>query len=305
MRIGLITHLHGRPDGDTPAPTWQSVASKAKAAEAVGFDMLVYEDALLYPSDSGYGGVWESMAISGGVAVATDHISFGPSVINSPYRSPAFMAKIAETLDEMSAGRFVLGIGAGNTADTDYQAYGFPTDRRYSRFAEAIEIIHTLLKTGRVNHAGDFYSATGTELVLRGPSGTGPKINIAAAGPKMLRLVARYGDQWNWWAWGETIDETRDRLTPIIDDLDTACRGTGRDPGTLGRTLDIYTVIPPGTGSRVDGMDHPVQGTVDEQVAYFAALGDLGFTEIRVDLADGGVEAIEAMAPVVAAVHRL
>jgi alkanesulfonate monooxygenase SsuD/methylene tetrahydromethanopterin reductase-like flavin-dependent oxidoreductase (luciferase family) len=180
MRIGLITQLNGRPGGDEPAPTWESVSRAAQTAEAVGFDMFVYEDALLYKHEEGSKGVWESLAISGGIAVATQRISFGPSVVNSPYRSPAHLAKIAETLDEMSGGRFVLGIGAGNTADSDYLAFGFPTDKRYSRFAETIEIVHALLKTGRVDFAGDFHSASEAEMVLRGPSRTGPRINIAA-----------------------------------------------------------------------------------------------------------------------------
>lgn len=159
MRIGLVTQLHGRPDGDTPAPSWESISRRATTAEAVGFDMFVFEDALLYRGEETTDGVWESVSIAAALAATTSTINLGQSVINSPYRSPAMTAKIADTIDEISGGRFVLGIGAGNTEDSDYEAFGFPTDRRYSRFAEAIQIIHGLLRNGEIDFEGEFYTA--------------------------------------------------------------------------------------------------------------------------------------------------
>jgi len=123
-------------------------------AEAVGFDMFVFEDALLYRGAEKTEGGWESMAVAAAIAASTRTIEFGQSVVNSPYRSPALVAKTAKTIDEISGGRYVLGIGAGGTDDADYEAFGFPTDHRFSRFAEAIEIIHTLITTGRLDFAG-------------------------------------------------------------------------------------------------------------------------------------------------------
>ncbi len=199
----------------------------------------------------------------------------------------------------------MLGIGAGNTADSDYEAFGFPKDKRYSRFVETIEVVHTLLKTGRVDFHGDYYSAKDAELVLRGPSATGPRINIAAGGPKMLRLVARFADEWNWWTYGGPLDAIRASLEPILMELDTACEEVGRDPGSLDRTLDLYTIVPPGIDADVPGMDMPISGTVDQIVGYIAAAGELGFEEVRCDLATNDPAHVEAMAPVVAAVHDL
>ena len=129
MRIGLITRLYGRPDGDTPAPSWVSISERATVAEAAGFDTFVFEDGLLYRSEETTDGVWESVSIAAAVAATTSRINLGPSAVNSLYRSPAMMAKIADTIDEISGGRFVLGIGAGNTRDSEYAAFGFPTDR--------------------------------------------------------------------------------------------------------------------------------------------------------------------------------
>lgn len=307
MRVGLITQLHGRPGGDTAAPRWDSIRERAATAEAVGFDMFVFEDALLYRGDKTTEGAWESVSIAAAIAATTSRMDLGHSVVNSPYRSPAMVAKIADTIDEISGGRFVLGIGAGNTEDSDYEAFGFPTDRRYSRFAEAIQIIHGLLKNGTVDFAGEFYTAREAELVLRGPREKGPPINIAAGGPKMLQLVARYADAWNWWGWDETVEQLSERLRPIIELLEQACEAEGRDHGTVERTFDLYTVVPEGfnKGGQAEGLDmnHPVTGTSTQIAEFILALGELGFEEVRCDLFPKTSEAVEAMQPVVEIVH--
>jgi alkanesulfonate monooxygenase SsuD/methylene tetrahydromethanopterin reductase-like flavin-dependent oxidoreductase (luciferase family) len=308
VRIGLITRLFGRPDGDSPAPSWESISERATIAEAAGFDIFVFEDALLYRGEETTDGVWESVSIAAAVAATTRRINLGQSVINSPYRSPAMTAKIADTIDEISGGRFVLGIGAGNTADSDYEAFGFPTDRRYSRFAEAIQIIHGLLKNGAVDFEGEFYTAKQAELVLRGPRPQGPPINIAAGGSKMMQLVARYADAWNWWGWDETLGNFEERLGPIISSLEQACEAEGRDPATLGRTFDLYTVVPEGfsnQGAALEGLDmeQPVTGTSQQIAEHILSIGELGFDEIRCDVFPKTNAALEAMQPVVEIVH--
>jgi alkanesulfonate monooxygenase SsuD/methylene tetrahydromethanopterin reductase-like flavin-dependent oxidoreductase (luciferase family) len=308
MKIGLITQLHGRPGGDTPAPSWASVSERAATAEAAGFDMFVFEDALLYRGETATDGAWESVSIAAAIAATTTDIGLGQSVLNSPYRSPAMTAKIAETIDEISGGRFVLGIGAGNTEDSDYQAFGFPTDKRYSRFAEAIQIIHGLLKNGSIDFEGEFYSARQAELVLRGPRPQGPPINIAAGGPRMLQLAARYGDAWNWWGWDETLAEVGDRLRPIIDVLERSCENDDRDPVTLRRTFDLYTVVPESFSSRSEilaGLDmkQPVLGTSEQIADYILSLGELGFDEVRCDVFPKRAAAVEALQPVAEIVH--
>jgi alkanesulfonate monooxygenase SsuD/methylene tetrahydromethanopterin reductase-like flavin-dependent oxidoreductase (luciferase family) len=302
MRIGLINELHGRPATDKH-PTWKSLRERARAAEAVGFDIFVFEDALMYRGEDQTDGVWESVAIAGALAATTETIDISHSVVNSVYRSPAMMASIAETLHEISAGRYVLGIGAGNTPDSDYKGFGFPTDLRYSRFEEAINIIHTLLKTGQVDFDGQFYTAEDAELVLRGPGGSGPPINVAAGGAKMLRLAARYGDAWNWWVWGEAFEAAHERLSPILEALDIASAGSDRSSGPLWKTLDYYTVVPDGFEDEVPNMDQPLRGTsavIAEELLKFSAIG---IDEIRCDVYPRTVDAIEAMRPVVELVH--
>ncbi|HUG75596.1 MAG TPA: LLM class flavin-dependent oxidoreductase [Acidimicrobiia bacterium] len=294
----MIAQLNGRPDGPTPAPTWESVRGLARAAEEVGFDSFVFEDALLYRGPQSTNGCWESMSIAAALAVATERIEFGQSVINAPYRSAAMIAKMAETIDEISGGRYLFGIGAGNTEDSDYEAFGFPTDARYSRFAEAIQIIHALLKTGAVDFDGEYHSARQAELVLRGPRPTGPPIIIAASGPKMMRLTARYGDVWNWWC-ADPGDSGP--LVPLIERLNGACGEEGRDPASLGRTVDLYTVDPMGRveteEAKVPGS--PLVGSPEEIAEAILGFQSLGFDEARCNLYPRTVDAVEAMAPVV------
>ena len=301
MRIGLINQLQGKPGPDQP--TWESLRARAAAAEAVGYDIFVFEDALLYRSEVDSSGCWESASIAAALAAVTDEITLGQSVVNNPYRAPALTAKIAETIDEISGGRYILGIGAGNTPDSDYQAFGFPTDKRYSRFAEAIQIIHSLLKTGKAHFEGEFYTVDRAEMVIRGPRPDGPPINIAAGSPKMLSLVARYADAWNWWGWGETYDETIERMAPIITTLEEACESIGRDPSLLPRTYDLYTVVPPGFSAEGIEMDQPLVGSVNEIADRIISLGELGITEVRCDLYPKSIDAIAAMKPVVDLVH--
>lgn len=306
MRIGLIMQLKGRMDDNSRAsPTWDDIRAQVSTAEQVGFDSVVFEDGLFYPGKKEDSGLWEAVAISGAIAEATSTIEFGPSVFNGVYRSPAMLAKIAETIDEISGGRFIFGIGAGNTPDEDYQTFGFPTDFRYSRFEEAIEIIHSMLKSGRADHQGRFWSANNAEMVMRGPRDQGPPIVIAGGKPKMLRLAARFGDEWNWWAHGKALIES---VRPITEELDQACAEVGRDPATLRRSLDVYSVDPLGIG--FDPEAHMVQigGPTGEIADALLELSEVGIGEVRCDLVyEGGLEnkipAVEAMAAVVDRLH--
>ncbi|MGI8658024.1 MAG: LLM class flavin-dependent oxidoreductase [Candidatus Limnocylindria bacterium] len=297
MRIGIVIALHG-PAG--AAPRWRHVRDQALIAEAVGFDLAVVEDALLHPDAERPVGYWESVSMLGALAAATSRIELGHSVLNAPYRSAGLTAKIAATLDEIGGGRCFLGIGLGNT--DDYDRFGIAADRRFARFEESIRIIHELLRTGRADVDGRYQAVHDARMVLRGPRADGPPIVIAARGPKMLRLAARYADGWNWWAAGRP---DADRLTPIVSDLGRACEEVGRDPATLRRSLDMYSVDPLG---RYTGDADSIAGSPDEIAEALLAAGELGFDEVRVnvyplDSLEALPRAIEALAGVVELVH--
>jgi alkanesulfonate monooxygenase SsuD/methylene tetrahydromethanopterin reductase-like flavin-dependent oxidoreductase (luciferase family) len=296
MRIGIVIGLHG---GAGNAPTWAQIRDQVLASEQAGFDLAVVEDALSYRDDDGVIGYWESVSIAGAMCAVTSTIAIGHSVINAPYRSAGLTAKIAETLDEVSGGRFFLGIGLGNTLD--YEEFGVPADHRYSRFAETIRIIHSLLRTGAADIEGLYQSAHGAELIPRGPRSHGPPIVIAARGPKMMQLAARYADGWNWWTSGapELVE-----LRGILDELDQQCAAAGRNGDPLQRSLDLYSLDPLGTGVGGDGC---ITGPPDEIARELIQLGAVGFDEVRCNIV-GSVEdrtvAIEALAPAVQIVHE-
>lgn len=297
MRIGIVIALHGR-EGE--GPTWRHVRDQALIAEAVGFDLAVIADVLLQPDERRPTGYWESVSMAGALVAATSRIEIGHSVINAPYRSAGLTAKVAETLDEIAGGRFFLGIGLGNTAD--YEHFGIRADRRYARFMESIEIIHRLLRTGRAHFDGIYQSARDARMVLRGPRPGGPPIVVAAQGPKMLRLTARYADGWNWWTSGRPDLE---RLAPIVAELERACEEVGRDPSTLRRSLDVYSLDPL---ARFVGSEDPIGGTPAEMADSLLRFGELGFEEVRVnvfpvDSLDALPRAIEALGEVVELLH--
>jgi alkanesulfonate monooxygenase SsuD/methylene tetrahydromethanopterin reductase-like flavin-dependent oxidoreductase (luciferase family) len=148
---------------------WPEYREMAVTAEAVGFDSLWVGDHLLYRDDDG--------STSGALAAVTDSVKIGPLVAATSFHNPVMLAKKAATVDEISNGRLILGLGAGWNR-IEYDAYGFPFDRRVSRFEEAFTIIRTLLAEGAIDYEGVYYSAK--DCVLE------PKVR-----PGSLERVAR------------------------------------------------------------------------------------------------------------------
>lgn len=292
MRLGVAIPLLVAPGGRWPVPRWADIRARAVAAEDVGFDLVVVEDVLSWPLEDVTGGAWESVSLLGGLAEATSTIRIGHSMLNAPYRAPGLVAKTAETLDEMSGGRYVLGIGAGNSPDADYAAFGMPADPRFSRFAEALEIIATLLREGHATVDGRFHQVADAQLVLRGPRSSGPPIVVGAGGPRMKDAAARWADEWNWWTPPNDLSEVAGHLA----DLERACEDVGRDPGSIRRSLDVYFPI-------VDG--EPTDEAITERLL---SLAELGIDEVRCYLEKqptqrDWIAAIERMGGVVDEVH--
>jgi alkanesulfonate monooxygenase SsuD/methylene tetrahydromethanopterin reductase-like flavin-dependent oxidoreductase (luciferase family) len=197
-------------------PNWTSFLALARQAEAAGFTSLWTFDQLLYRMDAidaQYGlesptpgvpgpdaGFWECWSVLAALAAVTQRVEIGSMVTCSSYRNPALLAKIAATVDDISGGRVILGIGAGGMEE-EHASHGMRWDHRVSRFAEAIEIIHALLKTGTVDFDGEYYQITNGELLPRPARPGGPPILIGAleAGPRMMDLAARYADIWTGW----------------------------------------------------------------------------------------------------------
>ena len=295
MDIGIALDFHG----SASAPVrWASLRDQACRAEDAGFDIVVVPDHLYYPSDDQPVGAWESVAMLGALAEATEVVRLGHSVVNLPYRSPALVAMVATTLDEISGGRYTCGLGAGNTTDAEYRAFGFEPNPRFGRAAEAVEIIHSMLRNGRSNLNGDHHRSVGAEVVMRGPRPTGPPIVVAAHGPKMMRLAARFADEWN----GYDHDATGDALAPyesMLARLSEVCSAVGRDPRDLRRSLDIIL----GVGGVEANMGF--DGSITTIAERILRLGELGIDEVRCYIASGSnPDSIASLEPLVEAVHR-
>jgi len=274
--------------------SWRELVAMTQRAEQLGFDSVWVPDHLIFRfPDRDTTGIWEAMSILVGLAAATSKIELGPLVLCAGFRNPALLAKMADTIDEISGGRFILGLGAG-WHKPEYDAFGFPFDHRYARFEEALTIIHGLLHDGHVDFEGTYYQARDCELRPRGPRPAGPPILIGTSGHKMLRLAAKYADQWNV-DWRNSPDD----IPPYLADLDAACVEVGRDPKTMGRTVGVEVDMPGNSGRGNSGKrTPPLSGTPEEMAGVLRAYAALGVSHIQILLDPNTIEALEGLAPV-------
>lgn len=239
MRIGIVLPI-AEEDGVDGMPGYPAIRSMAVGAEAAGLDSVWVFDHLLFRFDGETTGIHECWTILAAVAEATSRVELGTLVMCTGFRNAALLAKMAATLDHVSGGRLILGIGAG-WHDPEYEAFGYPTDHKVGRFDEALAVITGLIRTGRADLAGRFVTAR--DAVLRPPARPDLPILVAAKRPRMLELTARHADAWNL-AWFGPPDE---RLGRVRGELLEACARVGRDPASLSMTVGV-TVRYPGEG---------------------------------------------------------
>ncbi len=271
----------------------------ARVAEDAGFDSLWVGDHLLYrDADGGTRGPWEAWSTLAGLAAVTSRVELGPLVAATSFHSPAMLAKKAATLDEMSGGRLILGLGAGWN-EAEYRAFGFPFDNRVSRFEEAFTIIRTLLREGAVDFDGRYYQARDCELVPRGPRPDGPPLMVGSEGPRMLRITVPHVDMWN--AWHSWYGNLPDGIGPLREKVDGACVEVGRDPATLARTAAVLVRLTGGAG-RVSGYETtraaPLTGSPEDIAEVLRGFAEQGISHVQLVLDPITAEAIEEIAPV-------
>ena len=286
--------------------SWRQHLEMARLAEQRGFDSIWLGDHLLYTDPNVPSrGPWECLTMLSALAAATEKIELGPLVLATSFRNPALTAKIAETIDEISGGRLILGLGAGWN-QTEYDAFGFPYDQRFARFAEAFEIIRTLIHTGSANFDGEFYSARHCVLIPRGPRAGSIPLMIGSTGEKMLRLTLSHVDLWNiWYAdFGNTIDG----LVPHLRRLDAICHQVGRNPDEVGRTAAVLVTAPGGASRSVGDKKKPhvagIAGSPREVADQLLEFKSAGLSHIQIVLDPITPEAIEWLSPAVALAQR-
>ncbi|MGR4880401.1 LLM class flavin-dependent oxidoreductase [Streptomyces sp. LARHCF249] len=235
MKIGLVLPLSEYPSGQ---PSYAQIRSLALQAEDSGFDSLWVFDHLLFRGDDGTSeGIWESWTVLAALAEATERVELGSLVTCTAFRNPAVLAKMAVTLDEVSRGRLILGLGSGWHVP-EFEAFGVPFDHRVDRFEEALQIIVPLLRTGRADFTGRHHWVRSGELRPRGPRPGGPPVLVAAHRPRMMALAARYADLWNSCWFGSPSGAVE-----VLSRVRESCLREGRDPATLGVTLGVNVSV--------------------------------------------------------------
>src|SRR5581483_10719665 len=176
---------------------WAEYVAMARAAEQAGFDSIWLGDHLLYRDDGREPrGPWEVWTLLAALAGVTSRVRLGPLVACTAFHPPGLIAKMAATVNEVSGGRLVLGLGAGWNEE-EFRAFGLPYDHRVSRFEESFEIIRRLLAGERVTHRGRFHSVDDA-MLLPAPRRV-PPLMIGSNGPRMLGIALPHVQSWNTW----------------------------------------------------------------------------------------------------------
>jgi probable F420-dependent oxidoreductase len=276
MKVGLMVPFS---EGEQGAASWAELRALVTTAEEAGLDSVYAADHLLFREpDDGDGrtiGIHEAFTMLAAFAAITERVEIGPLVAAVPFRNPALLAKMAAGIDEVSRGRFVLGVGCG-WHEPEFSAFGYEFDHRVSQFAEGMEIVTGLLRDGHADFSGRWQSARDAVLLPPGPRPGGIPILIAGKRPRMLSLVARYADRWNaaWYGRWEDADELRTRLASLTSALEAA----DRDPATLTLTVGLDVAFPAlAPDLQTEGV---IAGAAEEVGEALRAYAQAGFDEV-------------------------
>jgi alkanesulfonate monooxygenase SsuD/methylene tetrahydromethanopterin reductase-like flavin-dependent oxidoreductase (luciferase family) len=318
LKVGLVLPVVERQQGGKTA-RWTDLRTMALLAEQVGFDSVWLPDHLLFRFRARFGltirlGAWECWSILCALAATTRRVELGTIVCCTAFRNPALLAKMAATVNEISGGRLILGLGAG-WHEPEFGAFGFPFDHRVSRFEEAVTIVATLLREGRIDFEGTYYQARDCELRPRGQGGAGPRLMIGSTGDRMLGLTARFADLWNvWLIFGRSHPG---EIPPLRTKVDIACQKIGRDPTSLGRTVAVRVAQEKSSRNlratiqrvagrlvRLSAGAVPLRGSpavLADGLMEFAAEG---ISHVQIELQSNSLAEVEAFASVLEALDR-
>jgi probable F420-dependent oxidoreductase len=248
----------------------------ARAAQVAGFDSMWLGDHLLYRGDGRpERGPWEAWTLLAALAGVTDQIDLGPLVACLAFHPPALLAKMAATVDEVSGGRLVLGVGAGWN-EPEFRAFGIPFDHRVTRFEESFEIVRRLLSGERVTLPGRFWQAD--DAVLLPKPARRPPIMVGSAGERVLSIALPNVDAWN--TWYDNYGNTAEGFAALNAKVSDAAQRAGRAPEEIARSACVLVVLDRAAGDRplVVGVP-PLEGSPDRIAAGLRDLAEAGADE--------------------------
>ena len=274
----------------------------ARRAEAIGLNSIWVGDHLLYRNDGRpTRGPWEAWTSLAALAAVTERVQLGPLVASTSFSNPGLIAKKAATIDEISGGRLILGLGAGWN-EVEYRAYGYPFDHRVSRFEEAFTIIRSLLRDGRCDFHGTYFQLDDCELLPRSSRPGGPPLMIGSQGPRMLSIALPHVQGWN--AWFSWFGNTPDGYRALRQEIDDACRAAGRDPSDVERTVAVFVAFPGAQGRQLGDLSTPDVEAYSGEPSVLApvlhAFADEGVAHVQLVLDPINAETISALAPTLA-----
>ena len=268
---------------------WPEYLAMARAAEEVGLDSIWLGDHLLYRSDGRpERGPWEVWTLLSALAVVTERVQLGPLVACAGFHAPGLLAKMAATVDEVSRGRLVLGLGAGWN-ETEHRAFGLPFDHRVSRFEESFEIVRRLLGGERVTVHGRFWQTEDAVLLPR-PLRR-PPLMVGSNGRRMLAITLPHVQAWN--SWYVDYRNTTEGFAALSGKITAAAEDAGRAPDEIARSACVLVSLDPEAVRRP--FDDDLQA-VEGEAALVPHLRDLA--------AAGADEAILVVRPITEASIR-
>ena len=211
--------------------SWDDTLEGCRHAEATGWDGIWYADHFMPNEENIDQPIHEAWSVLAAIAVSVPRVRIGPLVAGNTYRSPALTAKIATTIDHISGGRVVLGIGAG-WQENEHEKYGFEFSTlkgRLDRLDEAVEIITSLLANERTEYQGTHYALTDAPLDPKPVQSKLPLLIGGGGRKRTLRTAAKFADEWNYWGMPTDIEE-------LCGVLDAHCEGVERDPSDIQRS---------------------------------------------------------------------
>lgn len=217
---------------------WSVILEVATHAEATGWDGVWMADHFMPNAPGADGPVLECWTVLSGLAARVPRVRIGALVSGNTYRHPAVLANMAASVDQISGGRAVLGLGAG-WQENEHRAYGIPffdTKERLGRLDEACQVVRSLLGQERTSFEGRYYSLDRAPMEPKPVQSRLPLLVGGGGEQVTMRIAARHGDEWNVWG-------TPEVLRHKIGVLEQRCREVGRDPSQVLRSAQALVYL--------------------------------------------------------------